>query len=225
MLTRSKVAGVASLIVLLFASVVNAQSKLYVSGAIADVFGFGSNLFLGSYKEGFLYRAYDLEYQRPLIGSFHLLTGVSYFTSGYETTDASFSSSSDLDLSFVGVPIMSRWNVGNKNMFYLDVGFFPYYLVKAHLTEGINKFGSPVTVEGDITQYSNRLYAGLKFQMLILVNRFHFGVYFMAPTKGQSTLKGLEDHWGLNAQQSTYLLSNGFSDYMITGLKLGIRIL
>lgn len=204
------------------------QSKLYVAGGVSNIFGSGVNIFLG--QEGsllkFNYPTFDIEYQTRVIGSFNFATGISVISAGYNTTDDSFSSASKFNATYVGVPLMARWNAGNKNYIYLDFGMMPLYLARAHLKESFDKFSNndPVIVEGDVTKYSNRFYYAFKFQMLVLMNRFYAGVYLIAPSKGQSTLKGLDGHWGLNSQQSTYLLSNGFSDFSIMGFKAGVRI-
>lgn len=204
------------------------QSKVYLAAGMSNVFGSGVNLFLG--QEGsfvkFIHPVVDLEYQKRVIGSFNFATGFSVITAGYKTTDDSFSSSSEFNATYIGVPLMARWNAGNKNYIYLDFGMMPLYLAKAHLKESFDKYSNndPVVVEGDITKYSNRFYYAFKFQWLVLMNRFYLGGYFIQPSKGQSTLKNLDGHWGLNSQQSTYLLSNGFSDFSIMGFKAGIRI-
>lgn len=204
------------------------QSKLYVAGGVSNIFGSGVNIFLG--QEGsllkFNYPTFDIEYQTRVIGSFNFATGISVISAGYNTTDDSFSSASKFNATYVGVPLMARWNAGNRNYIYLDFGMMPLYLARAHLKESFDKFSNndPVIVEGDVTKYSNRFYYAFKFQMLVLMNRFYAGVYLIAPSKGQSTLKGLDGHWGLNSQQSTYLLSNGFSDFSIMGFKAGVRI-
>lgn len=204
------------------------QSKVYVSAGLSNVFGPGVNILLG--QEGsflkFNHPAFDAEYQMRVIGAFNFTTGVSFFSAGYSTRLESFGSPSKFNATYIGVPLMARWNAGNKNYLYLDFGIVPFYLATAHLRESFDKYGNndPIVVEGDIGKYSNRFYYAFKFQMLILMNRFYAGIFMMAPSKGQSTLKGLEGHWGLNSQQSTYLLSNGFSDFSMTGLKVGVRV-
>ena len=218
---------VAVVFVCFFNTRVFAQSKLYISGGISTVFGSGLNIFLGNSSPAttkYNYRAFDLEYEKRLYGSFSLVSGLSYFNAGYKTDDPSFSALSEFVANYAAVPLMARWNAGNKNFFVLDFGIAPFYLVNAHLKETITKFNSPTTVEGDITKYSNRFYFGYKVQMLFLVNRFYIGLFVIAPAQGQTSLRGLNNHWGLNAQQSTYLLSNGFSDFFVSGLKLGVRI-
>lgn len=204
------------------------QAKIYLAGGMSNAFGSGVNIFLGT--EGsffkFNYPAFDAEYQTRVIGSFNFVSGLSVFSSGYKTTDDSFSSASEFRATYAGIPLMARWNAGNKNYLYFDLGMMPLYLARAHLRESFDKFSNndPVVVEGNITEYSNRFYYAFKFQMLVLVNRFYVGLYLITPSKGQSTLKGLDGHWGLNSQQSTYLLSNGFSDFSIMGFKGGVRI-
>lgn len=204
------------------------QSKIYLAGGMSNVFGSGVNILLG--EEGsffkFNYPVFDAEYQTRVIGSFNFVTGLSLFGSGYKTTDDSFSSASEFSATYVGIPLMARWNAGNKNYLYFDFGMMPLYLAQANLKESFDKFSNndPIVAEGNITKYSNRFYHSVKFQMLILINRFYVGLYLAAPLKGQSTLKSLDGHWQLNSQQSTYLLSNGFSDFSIMGFKAGVRI-
>lgn len=204
------------------------QSKMYLAGGMSNVFGSGVNIFLGA--EGsffkFNYPVFDAEHQTRVIGSFNFVTGVSLLSAGYKTTDDSFSSASEFSAMYVAVPLMARWNAGNKNYLYFDFGMMPLYLARAHLRESFDKFSNndPIVVDGNITKYSNRFYHAFKFQMLILVNRLHFGLYLVTLSKGQSTLKGLDGNWKLNGQQSTYLLSNGFSDFSIMGFKAGVRI-
>ena len=204
------------------------QSKIYLAGGMSNVFGSGVNIVLGD--EGsvfkFHYPTFDAEYQTRVIGSLNFTTGLSVVSAGYKTTDDAFSSASEFKATYLGVPLMARWNAGNKNYLYLDFGMMPLFLARAHLEESFDKFANndPVVVEGEIAQYSNRFYYAFKFQMLLLINRFYVGLYLVEPSKGQSTLKGLDGHWGLNSQQSTYLLSNGFSDFSIMGFKAGVRI-
>jgi hypothetical protein len=204
------------------------QSKIYLAGGVSNVFGSGVNIFLGD--EGnlfkFQYPVLDAEYQTRVVGSFNFATGISVLSAGYHTTDDSFSSASEFNATYIGVPLMARWNAGNKNYIYFDFGMMPLYLARARLKESFDKFANndPVIVEGNITEYSNRFYYAFKFQMLVLMNRFYIGLYLVAPSNGQSTLKGLDGHWGLNSQQSTYLLSNGFSDFTIMGFKAGVRV-
>lgn len=204
----------------------SAQSRIYLAGGLSNVFGSGSNLVLGDNNYGgkFSYLSVDLEVQQRIIGSFNMVGGVSMFRAGYDATDNSFSSNSTFDATYISVPLLVRWNVGNLNYLYIDLGPMPYYLAHAYLKESVMRFNQPYVVEGDITQYSHRFYYAFKFQMILVINRFYVGMYSIKPPKGQPTINGLEQHWGLNEQESTYLLSNGLSDYTILGLKLGVRI-
>ena len=45
----------------------------------------------------------------------------------------------------------------------------------------------------------------------------------MIPFAGQTTPKDLEEHWGLNKQQSTFLLNPDYLGY-IYGFKIGFRV-
>lgn len=223
--SRYRKIGIYWWLIVLISQPAYSQSKLYISGGVSLVFGSGLNIFLGQdFALKLDYEALDVEYEKRVVGSFNFVTGASLFNSGYKTIDDSFSSLSEFKATYIAIPLMARWNVGNRNVYYLDFGLSPYYMVNAHLTESIPRFNGRLEVSGDITPYSNRLYYASKLQILVLLNRIYLGFYLVYPAKGQTTLKNLEGNWGLNNQQSTYLLSNGFSDYQIMGFKLGYRI-
>ena len=204
------------------------QSKLYISGAMTNVSGGGLNVTLGELDEGTFFKfdhaAADLEYSKRLMGPFSFVTGLSYYNAGYNVASQSFGSASKLKMSYLSAPLMIRWNLGNKNLLFIDVGLQPSYLLNAYLKESIDQFGAKRECEGNITQYSNRFYYAWKFQMLVPINRFIIGFYYSGLIGHQSSMRNLEGHWGLNAQQSTYLLSDGYSDFNIIGLKAGMRI-
>jgi hypothetical protein len=205
-----------------------AQSKVYFSGAITNVSGGGVNVNLGELDEGTFFKfdhyAFDLEYSTRLMGSFNFVTGLSFFNAGYDVESLTFGSASELKVSYLAVPLMIRWNISNKNIMMLDVGLAPSYLLKAHLSEHIYQFNTRRVSEGDITKYSNRFYFGYKIQMIIPINRVVLGIFYYGPIGGQTSLKNLDGHWGLNSRQSSYLLSEGYSNFLIIGLKAGIRI-
>jgi hypothetical protein len=205
-----------------------AQSKLYISGSITNVSGGGLNVTLGKLDEGTFFKfdhaAVDLEYSRRLMGPFSFVTGLSYYNAGYDVASRSFGSASKLKMSYMSVPLMIRWNLGNKNLLFIDIGLQPSYLLNAYLKESIVQFSTTRESEGNITQYSNRFYYAWKFQMLVPIHRFIVGFYYSGLIGHQSSMRNLEGHWGLNAQQSTYLLSDGYSDFSIVGLKAGMRI-
>ncbi|MBS1977166.1 MAG: hypothetical protein JST46_07325 [Bacteroidetes bacterium] len=166
----------------------------------------------------------ELEYEKRLAGSVSLVTGATFFGAAYTTTESSFGSGSKFNAYFIGVPMLMRWNFGNKNLVCFDFGIQPFYLVNARLEETITKFGDTRTYSGDITQYSNRIYVGPRFQIQYMINRLMVGFSVTIPFGGQSSISTLTHHWPLNQQQSTYLGSNGYSDFYITSVKLSYRI-
>jgi hypothetical protein len=214
-----------AVIVLLLGNQCYSQSKFYLSASKAAVSGTGINLLFGTnYAFKLTYFNFEFEYQRRILGSISSVAGISVFNAGYNVKEIGLSSSSDFKATYIAMPLMARWNPRGRNFYFLDLGLVPFYLLNAHLKESVDQFNTIRTVEGDIAKFSNRLYFGYKLQMLFQVNRYHVGFYFFAPFHGQSSLKGLHDHWGLNAQESTYLLSEGFRDFYSIGLKAGVRI-
>lgn len=198
-----------------------AQSRIYLSGGIATSYGGNLNTLFASHQPEL---CADLEWERKITGSINLLTGLSTFGVGYMSNSSSFGSPSAFSSTYLAVPVLVRWNMGNKNFLYFDFGLQPYYLIKAHLKEHYYKFGEDRIAEGDITSYSNRLFAGAKFQETVAFNRLTLSLFIIFPFKGQTTIKNLADHWALNQQQSTYLESNGYSNFAVFGFKLGVRI-
>lgn len=222
---KRNIAVLISLLTIVMSSEMNAQSRWYVSAGVSDVWISGSmNTWVDKKFFSFNHHIVDVEYDRKVLGSFHVVTGLSVFTAGYSGDSYIFGSASEFKATFLSIPVMARLNPGNKNAFYIDFGITPFYLLKGRLTESIYRFGDLYVVEGDVQKYSNRFYFGTKFQMVIPVNRVHFALYIQLPFSGQNSTRGLEDHWGLNRQQSTYMLAGGFTDYMILGLKLGYRV-
>lgn len=171
--------------------------------------------------------ALDLEWDRKVMGTLYLVSGVSSFGVGYSTSHDLFApSNSEYSARYIAVPVMARWNVGNRNFFYLDFGINTLYLAQAHLHESYQKFSGAgyQDYDGNIGPYLNRFYQSFKFQETLCVDRFSFSLFIIAQVKGQGTINNLADHWGLNVQQSTFLNSNGYSDFFLGGFKLGCRI-
>lgn len=167
----------------------------------------------------------DVEVDRKAFGSFYLVSGLSSYGVGYSSTSNFFGpADSDYSARFLAVPILARWNIGNRNTWYIDFGLVVSYLADAKLKETAYKFGNAQTYSGDITPYLNRFYQVLKFQETFAFNRFTISIFFLLELKGQSTINNLADHWGLNAQQSTFINSSGYSDFSLLGLKAGCRI-
>ncbi len=198
------------------------QSRIYLAGGLTTSIGGSADTFTATTTT---LPSFDLELEKKIVGSMSLLTGASLFGVGYSYDGTGFAAnSSSFKANYAAIPLMARWNMFNKNKFYFDFGILTSYLVNARLKETYPKFSVPQTAEGDIAAYSNRLLVSAKFQETFAINRFSISLFFIVTFKGQSTVKNLEDHWPLNRQQSTYLLSNGYSDFTVFGLKLGVRI-
>ena len=198
-----------------------AQSRIYVSGGLCTSYGGNLTTLFASHNPEW---TADLEWERKITGSIYLLAGVSTFGVSYKSEGDAFGAASAYNSRYLAVPVLIRWNMGNKNFLYFDFGLQPYYLVKANLKEHYFKFGDDKIAEGDITAYSNRLFAGAKFQETIAFNRVILSIFIIFPFKGQTQIKNLADHWALNQQQSPYLQSNGYANYAVFGAKIGMRI-
>lgn len=198
------------------------QSRIFISAGAATSLGGSTDTFFAGNRTA---STLDAEYEKKIIGTISIVTGVSWYGVGYQYDGTGFASNtSSFKANYVAVPLMARWNMGNKNLLYLDFGMISSWMARAHLTENYTRFGFPQKAEGDIAAYSNRLLMGAKFQETILLNRFTLTLYYIVTFKGQNTVKNLPEHWPLNQQQSPYLQSNGYSDYSMLGFRVGFRI-
>ena len=198
------------------------QSRIFISAGAATSLGGTIDTFLASNRTA---ATIDAEYEKKIIGTMSVLTGVSWYGVGYKYDGTGFASnSSSFSANYLAVPVMARWNMVNKNMLHLDFGIVTSWMAQAHLTENYTRFGFPQKADGDIAAYSNRLLIGAKFQETILLNRFTLTLYYMVTFKGQNTVKNLPEHWPLNQQQSPYLQSNGYSDYSMLGFRVGLQL-
>ena len=166
----------------------------------------------------------ELEFEKKIIGSVCLLTGLSTFGVSYSNDYGPPGSVSRFNARYLAVPLLARWNIRNRNSFYFDIGIQPYYLLDAHLEESITRFGDLRTAQGDITAYSNRFFMSTRFQVTKAFNRINISFFVFSAFAGQSSIKDLADHWPFNEQQSTYLISEGYSSLLVLGLKVGVRI-
>jgi hypothetical protein len=198
-----------------------AQSRLIVSGGGTLSLGGGFNQYTSTERgHGMI----EVEWDKKILGPIHSSVGLSYFRTGYFSDETAFGSMSRFRGNYMALPILARYNITNKNYLYLDLGLNPFFLVNATLEEGITEFGQFRSVKADITKYSGRLFMGYRFQFTQAFNRFSISGFIIWQGKTQSAVKGLQDHWAFNQEQSTYLQGNGFSNFWMGGCKLGIRI-
>ena len=199
-----------------------AQSRLYFSGGMSSSFGGNINTLFAS--ERFGHACFDLEWDRKMMGSFHSLIGLSYFRVGYFSEENVFGSMSRFRGDYLALPVMFRFNVADRNQIYIEAGPSPYYLLNATLEEGITRFGVFESNSANITAYSNHFYMAFRFQFSVAFGRFIFSEVIMWQGEGNPSTKDLANHWFLNAQESTYLLSQGYADFMLFGFKVGMRL-
>lgn len=198
------------------------QSRWFVSAGVTGSSGGPLNL-LKEYSQVLGYPYIDFEYEKKLVGSFHFVTGLSFLSTGYISDDKFFGSTIEFRASYLALPLLARWNYKNRNYLMIDMGLHPYFLLNANLTEKINQFNTEKVVTGNITRYSARILLSVKFQGTIAINRVILSVFAMVPFEGQTVTRNLDQHWGLNKEQSTYLLNNDYLP-LIFGVKAGFRI-
>lgn len=208
-------------ILLINSIVLIAQSRFIVYGGGTISSGGGFNQVLAKERGHGLA---EVEWDKKILGPIHTAIGISYFRTGYFIEENAFGSMSRFRGNYIGLPLLARYNIANKNYMYVDVGLNPFYLASATLEEGITEFGQFRSVKADITRYSGRLFIGYRFQFTAAFNRFSITEFVIWQGKNQSAIKDLQDHWAFNQEQSSYLQGNGFSDFWMGGIKLGIRI-
>lgn len=198
-----------------------AQSRFIVYGGGTVSSGGGFNQFDATERG---HPLAELEWDKKILGPIHSSIGLSYFRTGYYAQETAFGSMSRFRGNYIGMPLVARYNIANKNYMYVDVGLNPFFLVNATLEEGMTEFGQFRSVKADITRYSGRLFMGYRFQFTMAFNRFSISEFIIWQGKNSSPIKGLQDHWAFSQEQSTYLQGNGFSNFWLSGVKLGIRI-
>ncbi len=203
---------------------VNAQARAFLSVGTTQSFGGNITTFFAKSPSQWMM---DLEVDKKVMGSLYVVSGLSSYGVGYSSTEGFFGqANSDYNARFISVPIMARWNIGNRNFFYVDFGLNTFFLASAHLKESIDKFnnGQYTSYEGEVSPYLNRITECFKFQETYAFKRLSISIFFIYQFKGQTVIKNLGDHWGLNVQQSTFLSSGGYSDFNLLGIKIGCRI-
>src|SRR5258706_15096876 len=125
----------------------SAQYRVFISSGFTQSYGGNLGTFLKASPAVWFA---DVEIDRKVFGSLHLVSGLSSYGVGYSSTKNIFgAANSDYQARFLAVPIMARWNMGNRNFYYIDFGIVASYLVQAKLKESLDKFGN-----GNISVYS-----------------------------------------------------------------------
>ena len=107
-------------VMLSFVVKTEAQTRYFIS--LGGSTSFGGNVSTFYAKVPVCWSA-DLELDKKVFGSLYIVTGLSTFGIGYTASKDIFTpSSSDYSARYVCVPLMARWNVGNRNFLYIDLG-------------------------------------------------------------------------------------------------------
>ncbi|MEX2233772.1 MAG: hypothetical protein WD824_16525 [Cyclobacteriaceae bacterium] len=202
--------------------ITSAQTRLYAFAGVSGNSG-GPYWCCKEYKNLFGYGVLDVELEKKMAGSFNLLSGLSVYGVGFSSDDKLFGSAIEYKGTYLSIPLMGRINFKNRNNAYFDFGLNPYYILHAQLKETINKWDGEKTVEGTITPYLNRLNMSAKVQGSLAFNRVLVSAFVIMPFGGQPLAKNLEEHWGLNKQQSTFLLNDDVQGFVF-GFKGGYRL-
>src|SRR5258708_6408119 len=105
-----------------------AQSKLF--GSVGGAYTLGGNFTTTLATAGGW--TLDLEWDKKVMGTLHVVSGLSVFSVGYDSKNTSFgSNTSKFNADYIALPIMARWNAANRNFINLDMGFVTYYLAYA----------------------------------------------------------------------------------------------
>lgn len=216
----------------------SAQTRLYFSLAsnTTTEFTAGPNLGLGlnnnsfsvgSFEEEKTFGKYlraDLNFEKRLYGTLYWVSGLSFHQTGYKYRFQGNTTffTSDLKSSFLSVPLLLRFNYQNKHMAYLDIGLAVNYLVNADLRESVNQTAAYAAAHDNIASHLSRFSTSFYWQVSLVINRFVVAVY--AAEKASGSSKDFSREWGLERDQSYYLLY--FRDYHFKsqGVKISYRI-
>lgn len=207
-----------------------AQTRIYFSvgsNQVTEYFtepnfnlGFNNNsITIGGYYDNRTfgkYNTFDLQLEKRLFGSLYLVSGCSFFQSGYSWSGDYFSS--QLKNTYVGVPVLLRFNFYNANVYYFDGGFMGSYLLSANLVETYNQNRA----SGDISSYLSRFSSSYLVQFSVVINRFVLTMYSIIKVQGSSS--DFSDHWGLPRNQSVFLIYWREFYFEAQGIKISYRL-
>lgn len=207
-----------------------AQTRIYFSvgsNQVTEYFtepnfnlGFNNNaITVGGYYDSRSfgkYNTFDIQVQKRLFGSLYLVSGGSFFQSGYSWGGDYFSS--ELKNTYIGIPFLLRFNFYNANVYYFDGGFIGNYLLKANLVEtyGQNR------ATGDISQYLSRFSSSYLMQFNVVINRVVFSIYSIIKVSG--TASDFSDNWELPRNQSVFLIYWREYYFKASGVKISYRL-
>ncbi len=214
-----------------------AQFKIYLAAGT----NFNTQYFIdGFYQAGkgnYVFKT-DGSYQNTVLGKFltadliiekrinktiYGITGLTIIQAGYKNNYAT--NYSEFNCTYLGVPLMLRFNF--VNAFLLDIGPIARFPLQADLNETALK-GSiyEVSDHQDISQYLSKLSMGFSMQGSFVINRFVLTGYLTFG--GNSVDESFSQHWALNGSYTNNSLflrdMRPKFTYIVTGMKLGIRI-
>lgn len=207
-----------------------AQTRIYFSAGSNQVteyftepnfnLGFNNNsITVGGYYDNRTfgkYNTFDLQIEKRLFGSLYLVSGCSFFQSGYSWSGDYFSS--QLKNTYVGVPVLLRFNFYNANLYYFDGGFMGSYLLSANLVETYNQNRA----SGDISSYLSRFSSSYMVQFSVVINRFVLTMYSIIKVQGSSS--DFSDQWELPRNQSVFLIYWREFYFEAQGIKISYRL-
>jgi hypothetical protein len=220
------------LAICLFCFDMKAQTRLFISAGTNSKteFSAGPNLnlglannsiSLGSYGEDGKFGRYfcaDLMMEKRLYGPYYWLTGIKMNQTGYQYQSKDTVFASTLKNTYISVPLLVRVNLYNANVMYLDFGLMENYLVKADLKER----AYDIEDRQNITRHLSRFSTSFYFELMIAYRRFGISAYSQLKSFGTSS--DFSGSWGLDYDQSFFLLYYKNFYFKNAGIKLTYRL-
>ena|GEM_PF-2656554 len=167
----------------------------------------------------------ELAVEKRIAGSLYAYTGLSFtqFKSTYQ--EPGISQQSQVNQSFVGMPLLLRLNSENRNNTYFDFGIVPTFLTKAYLKESDSfdpdNTGLIITDEGDVAKYIPRWGIMYKMAFSVAVKRVIIGSY-LAVNLANVGNGSLPQNWKVDS--SIFMSYNSKPVWATYGLHIGFRI-
>lgn len=165
----------------------------------------------------------ELALEKRIAGSLYAYVGMNYtqFESAYHGTSTS-PYQSQVNQSYISMPLMLRINAGNLNVGYFDFGVMPTYLAKADLKES-DTFDPAAVLkdEGDVAKYIPRFGIMYKISTTFAIRRFMVG-YYLAVNLAKTGTGDLPQYWKVNS--SIYMDYDAKPVWATYGLHCGFRI-
>jgi hypothetical protein len=194
-----------------------AQNRMYLTLSGGVAIGLADERAF-SYAPGPAY-GFTWTSESRISGSLYSLIGLGLeYTDNQSREDVYYQSS--VQQTNLNIPLLLRFNTGNANRVYMDIGVVPSYMLRCNLLE-TGSYGESFT--GEVSSLVSPIRMGL-----LLGSTISFGVFNIGWQLNWKQIDGntseLAKKWADAGSNSTFVANGGNSHAVIFSLNTGIRI-